>query len=395
MLKTAFLAFIAAILAFSANAATEISLITCSPGSEIYELCGHTALRVRNPGLDMDMAVNYGTFDFNAPNFVYRFVKGETDYMVSAYPFSYFIEEYRRQGRGVYEQKLDLSPAQADSLVQMLAANLLPENRTYRYNYVKDNCSTRPLMMVERALGTTLEIPDVNFDDDDAPLSFRDIMRHFHANYPWYQLGIDLALGSGIDYPVSQREKTFAPLLLEEALNRTCLPSGKPLVTDSVTLLAPAPGAGPLSPTPWYLSPVAVAWALFIFVLAVVCRDVRRRRVTRWVDAVLFSVYGIAGLLLAFLVFVSVHEATSPNWLILWLNPLCLIVPACIYIKKCRPLLKFYGFINFAAIILLIVSWPWLRQAGNPAFVPLIAADIALTMRYLYITLCAEKTTLH
>ena len=93
----------------------QVSLITCSPGRDIYELCGHTALRVRSG--DMDMAVNYGIFDFNAPNFVYRFVKGETDYMVAAYPFEHFMEGYQRQGRSVTEQPLNLTSRQADSLI--------------------------------------------------------------------------------------------------------------------------------------------------------------------------------------------------------------------------------------------------------------------------------------
>lgn len=96
----------------------QVSLITCSPGRDIYELCGHTALRVRSG--DADMAVNYGIFDFNAPNFVYRFVKGETDYMVAAYPFEYFLEDYRRQGRSVTEQPLNLTPGQAEKLIALL-----------------------------------------------------------------------------------------------------------------------------------------------------------------------------------------------------------------------------------------------------------------------------------
>ncbi len=385
------------IIIFASDAATgeepdvmpapSVSLITCSPGEKIYELCGHTALRVRAG--DMDMAVNYGTFDFSAPNFVYRFVKGETDYMVSAYPFRYFLEEYRRQGRSVTEQPLNLTDEEATRLVKMLDENLQPANRTYRYNYVKDNCSTRPLMMVERATGRTVSFPA---DPADSLTTFREIMRHHHVNYPWYQFGIDLALGSGIDYRVSVREKTFAPLLLKEMMDSATI-GGCKAVNGSVTLLEAVPGHGPLSPTPVLLSPMAVALAILLLTVVVAVCDIRRRRITRWVDAALFGAYGLAGCLIAFLVFVSIHEATSPNWLLLWLNPLCLLVPALIYIKKCRRLVKLYGFINFAALILLIVMWPWLGQSGNPAFLHLVTADVILTLRYLYITLCVEKAT--
>lgn len=365
----------------------EISLITCSPGAEIYELCGHTALRIRQE--PMDIAVNYGTFDFNTPNFVYRFVKGETDYMVTAYPFRYFMEEYSRSGRSVIEQPLNLSQEEAAKLLSMLQENTLPENRTYRYNYVKDNCSTRPLAMIEKALGDTIALHAT--PGSDTLTTFRDIMRHYHAAYPWYQFGIDLALGSGIDYPVSIREKAFAPLILKEMMDSATI-NGRPVVKESRVILNAREGCGPLPATPPYMTPLAVGCIVLALVIVVAIHDFRKRKVTRWVDAIMFFIFGLCGLLLSFLVFISVHEATSPNWLLLWLNPLCLIVPIFIYIKKCGRLVKLYGFINFAALILLIVMWGFTGQSGNPAFIPLIAADIILTVRYLYITLCAEKT---
>jgi len=59
-----------------------VSFITCYPGPEIYELYGHEAIRIRSN--TMDSVWNFGIFDFREPNFVYRFVKGETDYMYRA-----------------------------------------------------------------------------------------------------------------------------------------------------------------------------------------------------------------------------------------------------------------------------------------------------------------------
>ena len=63
-----------------------------------------------------DQVINWGLFDFEAPNFVYRFVKGETDYMCGTVPADYFINSYLRDGRTVTEQILDLTPAQTDSV---------------------------------------------------------------------------------------------------------------------------------------------------------------------------------------------------------------------------------------------------------------------------------------
>ena len=356
-----------------------ISLITCGPGSDIYELEGHTALRVRYNGADV--AVNYGLFDFDAPNFVYRFVKGETDYLVGDAPFDYFLRQYARAGRAVYEQPLRLSSDAAFRLVALLDENLRPENRTYRYNYVKDNCATRPLEMIERAIGDTLSLKAREYTEG---WTFRDAMRHYHAGYPWYQFGIDLALGSGIDYVLADREKAFVPVVLMEMVEDNG-------IADETTMIL-APGNETISATPWWMTPLAVGVAVLLAVIAVAARDVKRMKVTRWVDALLFGIYGIAGLLITFLVFISEHEATSPNWLLLWLNPLCLIVPAFIYIKSCRKLVKLYGIVNFVALFLLSILWLWSGQSGNAAFIPLILADAILTIRYLYITQCLKQT---
>ena len=350
-------------------------IVNCYPGSDIYELEGHTALRIKGKihGQPLDIAVNYGLFDFDAPNFVYRFVKGETDYWCGVIDWDIFLKSYIRQGRRVTEHPIPLDSVQSARLISLLQENMLPQNRVYRYNYVKDNCATRPLRIVERAIGDTIIVPQPE-GDDAKDNTFRDVMRRYHANYPWYQLGIDLALGSGIDYPITAREKTFAPIVLDKQLPLATV-HGRPLTTEPVVIY-PGDGDATMPPTPWYATPLAAGWAIFALLLLATIHDQRRRKVTRWVDATLFGIYGILGLVLTFLIFVSVHEATSPNWLYLWLNPLSLTVPALIWLKKCKNAIISYHFINFALILTMIIVWPCIRQSGNAAFVPLIGADM-------------------
>ncbi|MDE6628629.1 MAG: DUF4105 domain-containing protein, partial [Muribaculaceae bacterium] len=174
-----------------------VSIGTAAPGSEIYQLEGHSAIRLQRPGR-YDLAVNWGVFDFKAPNFVGRFVKGETDYMVAAYPFRYFIEEYAREGRRLTEQRLLLDSAQAARVEELIEVNLRPGNATYRYNYVKDNCATRPIGIVEEAIGAPVRIDSAYAAAVEARhpgATFRSEMSRYHSAYPWYQFGIDLALG--------------------------------------------------------------------------------------------------------------------------------------------------------------------------------------------------------
>ncbi|MDY4881423.1 MAG: DUF4105 domain-containing protein, partial [Muribaculaceae bacterium] len=189
------------------------SVITCYPGGEIYEVYGHTAIRMR--GSDFDEVFNYGVFDFYSANFVYRFVKGDAMYLVVHYPYEYFIPEYRERGSKVVEQVLNLPQKHVRAMLDYLLWNCLPQNRAYRYDYIGDNCSTRPRDIVERAVGGTMEYPA----DTRPELTFRDIMREYNGNYPWLSLGIDLALGADLDKPTSARDKMFAPLYLEKALD--------------------------------------------------------------------------------------------------------------------------------------------------------------------------------
>ncbi|MDE7397758.1 MAG: DUF4105 domain-containing protein [Muribaculum sp.] len=364
-----------------------VSIVTTGPGSEIWQLEGHAALRVQI-GESVDMAVNYGIFDFKAPYFVYRFVKGETDYRCEAYPFPYFVNEYVTAGRWIHEYPITLEREEAEALLAYLGENLQPQNAVYRYNYVKDNCATRPVEMIERALGDTIKFP---YNPLPGAISFRDIMRHYHRNYPWYQFGIDLALGSGIDYPITKREKIFAPVVLDSMLTTAIRPDGRMLAPTMITLFPGASGDISSGQTPWYATPFAVAIYLLVISITISVHDIRKCQLTRWYDALFMTVTGLTGCVLFFLVFVSVHEATSPNWLLIWLNPAALLVPALIFIKKNLPLLFYYEIVNFVAILLLSAIWLLTGQSGNAAFIPLAACDAILSARYIYIYRQCEK----
>lgn len=378
-----------AVLAVAGETLPRVSLLVASPGAEIYELEGHAGLRIVDSD-GSDYTVNWGLFDFNSPGFVYRFVKGETDYSAGVCRTDYFIGGYAFHGRGVKEIPLNLTSQQVEAVKALVWENLKPENRVYRYNYVKDNCSTRPLRIVERAIGDSILL-SVPAEFAGRQVSFRDVMRRYHCEYPWYQFGIDLALGSGIDHPLTSREFAFAPVLLPEMLAGSVTAGGAVVAAgDAVDVAVAADSVSP-GPTPWYMTPLAAGVLLLVIAVIVTVRDIRGRRLSRWFDCVLFSLYGLMGCVLTFLVFVSVHEATSPNWLLAWLNPFCFIGAWLVWLKSCRKMVLCYHFVNFAVLIMLAMSWPWLGQVGNIAFIPLIAADAMRSASYVYINRCTAK----
>ncbi len=368
-----------------------VSLLTAAPGDDIYELEGHAALRLKRS--TYDMTVNWGLFDFDSPNFVYRFVKGETDYMAGAIPTAYFIEQYRREGRRLKEQTFNLTPEEAGRLRELVEINLMPENRTYRYNYIRDNCSTRCIDIVERAIGDSVYL-GAPAGELAGNVSFRDMMAYHHRNYPWYQFGIDLALGNGIDHTLTNRQKAFAPTVLECQAEQALRPDGTPLTLGTEILVAGDEHGTALAPTPWWITPLAVCWAIFAVVISLTVADINRGSVSRWLDSLLFGAMGLTGCVIAFLIFISVHEATSPNWLILWLNPLCFIPAILEWSRRCRAFLICYHFVNFAAILTMTILMTVGEQNCNSAFIPLIACSALRSTSYIYISLCGKRKEL-
>ncbi len=391
LIITAVILIVCGALCQATNVKTEpdstlkISLLTARAGSEIYQLEGHTALRIQDPTRG-DYVVNWGLFDFASPNFVYRFVKGETDYLAGATSTQRFLDMYRREGRKVIEQELRLNTDQAILIRELTDTNLLPENRIYRYNYVLDNCATRPLSIIEQAIGDTLKLGPSDLPQE-ATSSFRNAMRHYHSNYPWYQFGIDLALGSGIDRNITRRELSFAPEALESMLATASLPTGEPVVKATNTLVESGKQSAVLPPTQYPMTPMF--WGCIVLAISIILSFKQKNREGvpsysgRIFDTVYFGLLGLTGLVTAFLIFISVHEATSPNWLLLWTNPLCLFPAIAVWVKKWEKLLICYQMINFVLLVALLLIFISGAQSPNPAFIPLIAADALRALSYI------------
>lgn len=358
------------------------SLVTCAPGKEVYELCGHEALRVRGTvdGHRIDSIWNYGVFDFSEPHFIYRFVKGATDYRLASYPFEWFMPEYVRAGREVTEQDLNLTQAETRRLLGLLREEAKPENCRYRYNYVRDNCATRIIWRIDTAAESRIIYPDTLKYG-----TFRREMRAYHRNYPWYQFGIDLALGTGIDLPLRGRDEMFVPVEMKEMAAGARMADGRRLVSQTRVLSAGRPGATD-GPTPWYLTPLFCFWTLFGVIAALTPLMLRRRKLFKTVFSVWYAICGLAGCLVAFLVFISEHEATSPNHLIIWLNPLQLLFAFTIWSRRLRGLNLALAFCDATAMGCLLMVWPFQTQSANAAMFPLLGTTLLLALLYIIIS---------
>lgn len=289
-----------------------VSLITCSPGKEVWANYGHTALRVQNPASGIDVTFNYGLFSFDTPHFIWRFCTGETDYCVGASDTGNFLREYQYENRQVTEQVLDLPEQDKMNLWNSLVENCRPENRFYRYNFFYDNCATRVRQIVERNSSST-----INYSFEPPYSNLREILNFYTADYPWTGFGISMLLGSEADAPSSLRVQMFAPEIMQQAFSSATV-DGHPLVSDT-TVLVRADVSELKTVVP---SPQLTIWALFAVVAALTVSGLFKRKRLWGVDIALSILIGLMGSVIFFLAAFSAHPATSPNWLLLWINPL-------------------------------------------------------------------------
>jgi hypothetical protein len=125
------------------NTKLRFSLITCDAGDDLYTIWGHTAIRVTDSVQQTDIVYNFGSFDFSTPNFIAKFMRGDLNYFISSASYPNFLYEYQYFGRDVHEQELKLTPSEKVKWQQALQANMLPANKFYLYNFIRDNCTTR------------------------------------------------------------------------------------------------------------------------------------------------------------------------------------------------------------------------------------------------------------
>lgn len=302
-----------------------VSLLTCTPGQLVYELYGHTAIRVKEVGArQSDWVFNYGTFSFNQPHFVWRFMLGETDYELGVVPYSIFYEFYVKEERGIDEQVLNLSSTETRRLVDALSKNLEPENATYRYNFFYDNCVTRALRQIENAVEGTVVWPKA-----DENKTLRDIVHEFSTPSPWNEFGQDLLLGAEADEKADLAKQQFAPIYAERFVTDAMIKDkdGKVrhLAAPVRTLLPAQPGVQ-TEESGFPLSPTVVFGIILVLTIAISTAELLKKKRYWQYDVLLMVAQGLTGCIITFLFFFSSHPAVGSNWLITLFNPLPLVL---------------------------------------------------------------------
>ena len=196
-------------------------LLTIGQGEEVFEKFGHNALIITNRLAGTSVAYNWGVFDFNQPNFIGRFLSGDTKYWVAAFGARPSIEFYKQANRSMQVQRLRLTPSQLLALSNLAERNLQEENKYYRYDYYRDNCSTRVRDLLDQVLGGALRRAT---DGVPGEGSFRSHTQRLIAdNTPLYA-GITIALGRRADSTLSQWDEMFIPMKVRDRVRELKVP---------------------------------------------------------------------------------------------------------------------------------------------------------------------------
>lgn len=311
----------------------KISLLTCSQGSELYTAFGHSAIRVQDPARGMDVVYNYGIFNFNTPNFYFKFARGRLNYLLGVQRFKSFNSVYKRDNRSVIEQPLNLTPSQETAVVNFLKINRLPENRFYKYDFFYDNCASR----IKDVLKEVIQ-EDIKFEYPESAKgkTFRELIAQNLERMPWVKLGINLILGQTVDREAPAENWMFLPRYLSEFFAQAKVKDEigvwQKLVEESKDIITAAPYLD--DGLPFWKHPIFVFGALtLILVILSLLQLFKGYRLT-WLDALLFPILGIMGLIMLFMWFYSDYTVTNENWNMLWGNPLFFLVPVGVFSKK-------------------------------------------------------------
>lgn len=355
---------------------SNISLLTCGPGDQLVDSFGHTAFRIQDSILGIDVVYNYGTYDFNRPNFYLNFVKGKMIYSLSRRSFDRFLFAYELEKRWVKEQIFDLTLAEKNELFAFFETNFLPENRDYLYDPLLNNCSSITGDILKQQYREQIVFDGSHLDEQ---YTFRELVRQKLNINSWSSFGIDLAFGSPVDRKATVQEHMFLPDYAMQQIRNTTK-NGKPLLKRERTVLDYSEHTRdnffPASPLFWFL-------LLLIFTAIITYMDNKHGTRSRWLDFSLFLITGLIGTFLVLLWVATDHTSTPKNFNILWALPLNTVIAFFLISKNQLPLWlpKYLWFaIGFLGILFLL--WIIKVQIFSPVLIPLL---LTLAIRYGYL----------
>ena len=317
----------------------QISILTCNAGQDIYTIWGHTAIRVKNEQQKIDFVYNFGAFNFEEPNFLLLFLKGNLNYFLSVNYYTNFKEAYSAEGRVVVEQVLNLPDTNKIYVLEKL--NNYVQNPYYHYNFTEDNCTNRAAKIFQSKQIIIPVIPTKN-----ALKTYRQgiILSTQQQGLYFTALGINILLGYNTDKPLQNNNFSFLPALFMQQIEDVSQPKNliqsTQLIVDNKNAIS-------------YTFNYAFYFCFFLLILFMVCWYFKKYKCINFYTNLILYLFGIIGFLIGIMWFLTAHTACHYNYNIIWANPIYLLF---IFIR-CKNNHYWKGlFVMFAGILGLIIT---------------------------------------
>ena len=340
-----------------------ISLLTCSPGEELYASFGHSAIRITDSSNVTDLVFNFGTFDFDDPDFYKKFIRGKLLYYLSFENFNDFKSQYQSENRGMTEQVIQLSGAEKMDIRNSLFANATEQNKYYKYDFFFDNCTTRLRDLILKYSKRPIKLQPVMPSDT----RFRDAIHLYldKNDKQWCKLGIDLLLGAPTDAIMTVPQQEFLPDNLMKALDTVNIEYGiikesHPVFQVRNTQIAPS-----------IFTPFVVFSSLFLFIVLISFSSFKfSQHLLSGFDGVLFFLTGALGIALIYMWTSTDHAMCKNNFNLLWALPThCLIA---FFVNSNLKWVKGYFIATAVSLVVVLICWSLLPQHLNYSLIPLL-----------------------
>ena len=339
-----------------------VSLLTCTPGEELYSIFGHSAIRIIDSNNVTDYVYNYGTFNFDDEGFYLKFVRGKLLYYVSLERADDFIYNYMASGRGITEQLLNLSAEEKITVQKALNENLKEENKYYKYDFFLDNCTTRLRDIITNNKNPKPVLPAV------MPVNTR-FRQAIHAYLDkggqyWSKLGIDILLGAPTDKIMTAAEQEFLPDNLMSALDSS---KNVKIIASKTNLYE----IGGQKNEDNLFTPMLCFSLLFLMIFLISLSKSKFSTIFLiGFDHVFFFIIGLLGILLILMWVATDHTMTKNNFNLIWALPTHTL--ASFFITSNKNYAKRYFLFTMILMIALLISWLLLPQEMNNSLLPIV-----------------------
>lgn len=360
----------------TSNKSIRISILTCSPGNELYASFGHTGIRIIDSSRRLDEVYNYGTFNFSDPDFYSKFILGKLLYYLDKSSFNDFIYTYQIEKRSIKEQILDLSMEEQQDMIHFLENNLLPANRDYKYDFLFDNCATRVRDIFPDILGNSFYFGSIF---EEKKISFRNIINRYMSQKHWVRFGMNLLLGSHVDSLMTDEASMFLPDFLYQGLVHA-QHKGQHVVKEEINILK-----GDNIKTAIRLN--GPLWMMIGLLILTVLSFLTRpfHYIKPIIRFLLLFITGVLGIFMLFMWLGTEHQACHNNYNILWAVPFNVIIAFMAHRKR-----YWFRMYALAAISLLIVALI-IHVIGFQRMPLIELSPLFLCLMYVYIDLYREN----